>query len=146
MADDFLTDRLRDLCSRMDSFEGRKDALRGRYVVAKRAKVNEQYLYQILTGKPTNSGEARGIGKRLREKISQAFPDWLDTDHSTKQHSTGLAVESAEEKLIMMINAELTGMSRLELVEFYTNLLKRKSAQPTAGPQQVKLPKASGHQ
>lgn len=72
MNEDFLISRLEALCLRYG-----KTASEGRYDVAKRAGLSEQYLYQIITNKPMANGERRSIGKVAREKITKAFPDWL---------------------------------------------------------------------
>lgn len=73
MNDDQLIDRLNALCKRFA-----KTALDGRYTVAERAHLSEQYLYQVITGKPMANGNKRSIGKIARSKLSSAFPDWLD--------------------------------------------------------------------
>lgn len=73
MTDDRLIERLKGLCMRFDA-----DPLLGRYEVAKQSTLNEQYLYQVLTGKPMANGNKRSLGKIARGKITKAFPDWLD--------------------------------------------------------------------
>lgn len=73
MNDDHLVDLLVALCKRFAD-----DPLAGRYAVAKRAGLSEQYLYQILTGKPMANGNQRSLGKIARAKINREFPDWLN--------------------------------------------------------------------
>lgn len=72
MGEDHLITCLKRLCTRFDPAP-----LKGRYAVAKKAGLSEQYLYQIIDGKPMANGAARSIGKVAREKITHAFPDWL---------------------------------------------------------------------
>lgn len=73
MNEDHLILRLSALCERFA-----KTALEGRYDVAQKAGLSEQYLYQILTGKPMANGNKRSLGKQARRKLSDAFPDWLE--------------------------------------------------------------------
>ena len=79
MNTDYLIERLRLLCRRFSD-----DELQGRFEVAKRSTLNEQYLYQILAGKSSRNGKPRSVGQNARSKLDRAFPDWLDqplTDH-----------------------------------------------------------------
>jgi len=78
MTEDHLLDKLFALCGRFA-----EDPIDGRYEVAKRAKLSEQYLYQLLTKKPMANGNMRSIGKIARKKITDAFPDWLVQDPNT---------------------------------------------------------------
>lgn len=64
---DPLVESLRVLCAR----EG------GAEVVARKAGVSAVNLTQILTGVKLPSGNARGVGPRLRGSITDAYPDWL---------------------------------------------------------------------
>lgn len=48
----------------------------GRKAVADAIRANEQSLYQIVAGVPLSSGRARSVGRRLREKLDNAFPGW----------------------------------------------------------------------
>jgi hypothetical protein len=73
MDDDYLIGKLRDLCRRFAD-----TALEGRFEVAKRAGLGEQYLYQLLTDKPMANGNSRSLGKIARGKIEKVFPDWLE--------------------------------------------------------------------
>jgi len=65
--DPFVT-ALRSLC---DQEEG------GYKAVAEKAHVSADNLWQILNGVKLESGNRRGVGPKLRTKISAAFPDWL---------------------------------------------------------------------
>lgn len=73
MKPDYLIDRLRTLCQRFDD-----NPLIGRFEVARRSDLNEQYLYQILAGKSSKAGKPRSIGMNARAKLTKAFPDWLN--------------------------------------------------------------------
>lgn len=75
MEDDFVTAKLIALCARFGDTPSD-----GRYHVAKKAGLSEQYLYQIITKKPMSNGSLRSVGKIARVKLSEAFPDWLDSD------------------------------------------------------------------
>lgn len=86
MNDDHLIECLRILCSRFG--EDDKDALTGRYKVAKEAGLSEQYLYQILTGKPMTNGNKRSIGRSARKKLDNAFPNWLSVLPEAQQTTT----------------------------------------------------------
>lgn len=37
-----------------------------------------QSLYQICTGKTSGNGKPKGVGRQIREKLTRAFPDWLN--------------------------------------------------------------------
>lgn len=67
---DPLVDALRRLIA---STEG------GRHAVASAIHANEQSLYQIVSGIPLSSGKPRGVGRDLRDRLTRAFPNWLDT-------------------------------------------------------------------
>jgi len=45
--------------------------------VADRAKVSPDNLWQIVNSIKLPSGNPRGVGPRLREKLSSAYPEWL---------------------------------------------------------------------
>jgi hypothetical protein len=77
MPDDYLTSMLTALCRRFS-----EDPLKGRYHVASESGLSEQYIYQIISGKPMQNGEKRSVGKVARAKLSKAFPDWLEHDHA----------------------------------------------------------------
>ena len=72
MNEDHLITCLKSLCKRFSA-----EAIDGRFEVAKTAGLSEQYLYQILTGKPMANGNKRSLGKQAREKITAKYPDWL---------------------------------------------------------------------
>jgi len=72
MQEDNLIAFLSNLCKRFDD-----DALEGRYEVARRTGLSEQYLYQVLSGKPMANGNKRSLGKNARARISKVFPDWM---------------------------------------------------------------------
>lgn len=76
---DYLRSRLRALCASCDPAG---NPLKGRYVVAGKADVSEQYLYQILEGKSAPDGKQRSVGKITRDKISKVFPNWLNQDRA----------------------------------------------------------------
>lgn len=40
-------------------------------------EVNPQTVYQIVTGRTTESGTIRGVGRKLRERLEEHFPGWL---------------------------------------------------------------------
>lgn len=79
MTDDHLISALRALCGRFS-----KDPLDGRYEVANKAGLSEQYLYQILANKPMANGERRSVGKIARGKLTRAFPNWLEQAQPTE--------------------------------------------------------------
>ena len=79
MTDDYLIEKLRQLCLRFSN-----DPLEGRYDVAKKSGVSADYLYQILAGKPMANGNQRSVGKRLRSCLTKAFPDWIDQENSAQ--------------------------------------------------------------
>lgn len=39
--------------------------------------VNPQTVYQIVTGRLTESGTVRGVGRKLRERLEEHYPGWL---------------------------------------------------------------------
>jgi hypothetical protein len=64
---DPVVDALRRLCESEGGYQA----------VADRAHVSPDNLWQILNGVKLPSGNSRGVGPRLRTKLSAAFPDWL---------------------------------------------------------------------
>lgn len=64
---DPLVKSLAELCAR----EG------GHEFVAEKAKVSSDNLWQILRGIKLPSGKPRGIGARLRDRLTNTYPDWL---------------------------------------------------------------------
>ena len=49
----------------------------GHKVVAEEARVSADNLWQILAGIELPSGNPRGIGPGLRQKLTKRYPDWL---------------------------------------------------------------------
>ena len=74
---DPLVKSLAELCAR----EG------GHEFVAEKAKVSADNLWQILKGIKLPSGKPRGVGARLRERLSNTYPDWLTHKVEQKQAS-----------------------------------------------------------
>jgi hypothetical protein len=68
-ADDPIIEALRQLCEE----EG------GPRAVAEKAHVSADNLDQILKGVLLPSGNRRGVGARLREKLQSAYPEWLSS-------------------------------------------------------------------
>jgi len=57
---------------------------RGLRAVADSAGLSEEYVYQLVEGKPKKDGTPRGVGKTAATKIARAFADggpegWFDT-------------------------------------------------------------------
>lgn len=79
---DAMLAALRALCSR----EG------GHQVVAVEAGVSEGNLWQILHGVLLPSGKPRSVGRRLQERITARYPDWLNPQHTVagEQRQRGL--------------------------------------------------------
>lgn len=67
-SEDTFVAALRALCDRTDG---------GYQAVAEIAHVSPDNLWQILSGVKLPSGNPRGVGPKLRTKISAAFPEWL---------------------------------------------------------------------
>lgn len=65
--DDPFVSALRALCESEGGYK----------VVADKARVSPDNLWQILNGTKLQSGNARGVGPTLRGKLSAAFPNWL---------------------------------------------------------------------
>ena len=59
---------LRSLCEREGGFRA----------VATAIEVNDQSLYQILSGVTLASGRQKGIGPKLRGKLDARYPGWRD--------------------------------------------------------------------
>jgi len=59
----------------------------GRAAVAAAIHANEQTLYQILARIPLKSGRPRGLGRDLRERLTRAFPNWLDAPTGAALHT-----------------------------------------------------------
>ena len=74
MKEDLLIANLKTLCQRFSA-----DPLQGRYEVARQTGLSEQYLYQIISGRPMANGKLRSVGARARKTITEKFPNWLDS-------------------------------------------------------------------
>lgn len=53
-------------------------------VVAKAIGVNDQSLYQILTGVRLPSGATKGIGPKIRRLLDSRYPGWNEAGAATK--------------------------------------------------------------
>lgn len=71
-ATDPFVKALADLCAREGGYAS----------VADKAKVNADGLWQVLNGVKLPSGNPRGIGPGTRKKLTDAYPDWLDSGKS----------------------------------------------------------------
>lgn len=65
---DFLREALQRLCDREGGYKA----------VADKAKVSPDNLWQVLNGILLPSGNPRSVGPSVREKISKAYPSWLN--------------------------------------------------------------------
>lgn len=54
----------------------------GAKAVARVLDVNDQTIYQILSGVKLPSGRPRGVGPTLREKLDRHYPGWADATKS----------------------------------------------------------------
>lgn len=72
------------------AFRALADSQGGVRVIASKIKSNWQSLDQIYKGVMLPSGNPRGIGPQLREKLTQHYPEWLSID------GLRAGVESAE--------------------------------------------------
>jgi hypothetical protein len=66
--EDHFVAALRSLC---ETQEG------GYRAVAEKAHISPDNLWQIINGVKLPSGNPRGVGPKLRTKLTAAFPDWL---------------------------------------------------------------------
>lgn len=64
----------------------------GYRAVADRAGVDDQSLYQIISGVKLPSGNAKGVGPTIQRKLDAAFPGWADL---AANGATGTAREPA---------------------------------------------------
>lgn len=64
--------RLSGLCSRAGGYK----------VVAEAAGVSADNLRQVLQGAKLPSGELRSLGRRVQDRITTAYPDWLNQQHT----------------------------------------------------------------
>ncbi|MGE4243678.1 S24 family peptidase [Ramlibacter sp.] len=72
----------------------------GGYVhVAEKAHVSPDNLWQVLSGTKLPSGNPRGLGPRLRAKLTSAFPDWLDAA-AAEQRAERTTKKSPEEDVL----------------------------------------------
>lgn len=46
--------------------------------VADKIGANDQSIYQIVAGVKLKSGNPKGVGRRLREKLEAAYPGWMN--------------------------------------------------------------------
>lgn len=82
---------LRHLC---DSHGGYKS-------VAEKAGVNDQTLYQIISGVKLPSGNERGVGPGLRKKLTASFPNWMDEATPPKKDGSVFRKYSPEDLLFL---------------------------------------------
>lgn len=64
----------------------------GLRTVATLSGLSEEYIYQLVEGKPKKNGEPREVGKVAARKIAAAFadgrrPDWFDQEWGTDAHA-----------------------------------------------------------
>lgn len=60
----------------------------GRKQVALAIGANDQSLYQIATGKTdSKTGRPKSVGRRLRERLDEAFPGWLAEEEPSGETS-----------------------------------------------------------
>lgn len=64
--EDPLVAALRLLCEKEGGYKA----------VADKAGVNDQSIYQIISGVKLPSGQPKGVGPTIRRKLSTAFPGW----------------------------------------------------------------------
>lgn len=82
--------------------------------VARAAGVSADNLYQIAMARPLDSGLPRSVGRTVREKIEEAFPDWLEglSEESVEQPpNVGHAVASVRDALRIISDRLLRGTS-----------------------------------
>lgn len=68
---------LRRLCERVGGYDA----------VAREIGANGQSIYQIITGRKLPSGNPKGVGPKLRAKLTEHFPDWLAAGHGQTRSS-----------------------------------------------------------
>lgn len=69
--------------------------------VATLADVNDQTIYQIITGVKLPSGNERGVGPALRKKLSAAFPNWMDEVKRPKNDGSVFKKYSPEDLIFL---------------------------------------------
>ena len=69
-----MIEALRRLCDR----EG------GYVAVADRAELNDQSIYQIISGVKLPSGEPKGVGPKIQKALTAAYPGWENLAVSDK--------------------------------------------------------------
>lgn len=52
----------------------------GYTVVAEKAGLNDQSVYQVIKGIRLPSGNAKSVGPSMRKALSRVYPDWLEPD------------------------------------------------------------------
>jgi transcriptional regulator with XRE-family HTH domain len=137
MNDDYLITMLIVLCKRFSI-----DPLKGRHRVAELSGLSEQYIYQIISGKPMQSGQKRSIGKLARGKLTQAFPDWLDPQNQSPSSVRDIAAPpytatpEPARPLVQIICTIAEKMSDDDLRELigYANCLVKSSGRVKAKP------------
>lgn len=75
MTIDPLVAALARLCSKVGGYKA----------VALAVDMNDQTIYQIVSGVKMPSGNAKSVGSRLRGKLDEAFPDWRDEGEGSMQ-------------------------------------------------------------
>lgn len=78
-----MSDPLVIALTRLCGGKGRAAAAR-RAEVADQLGVNEQSLYQIVSGVKLSSGRERTVGRELREKLDRHFPGWLTAEDAAQ--------------------------------------------------------------
>jgi hypothetical protein len=75
-----LIQSLRTLCAMHGGFKA----------VADKAGVDDQSLYQIISGVKLPSGNAKGVGPTIQRKLDTAFPGWADMPGASNSDEAGI--------------------------------------------------------
>lgn len=71
----------------------------GYTVVAEKAGLNDQSLYQVIKGIRLPSGNAKSVGPAMRKALTRAYPDWLEHDSASapevSDHSGAYVVQAS---------------------------------------------------
>lgn len=134
---DLLVDALIALCKREGGYKLVADSLRA----------SHNNLWQIIHRTALPSGNARGVGPKLRKKLNEVYPGWLDVQAEPPAPPAKPAEISIEAAVVVrMIDRHSSPDRRLDLMTACVNAISQfETLHPAiSAPDQSDAPETSG--
>ena len=97
--------------------------------VADKAKLSAENLRQIIKGVKLPSGHMRGVGPTLRNRITEAYPHWLDPK-PVAAPVAGLKCSLEAAVVVRMIDRHADPDRRLDLMTACVNAISQFESRP----------------